>query len=105
MNTKDQILQRIKKSVGLTAPGAVLMLFGSYARGTNTVSSDIDLLILIDKDKISFSEEKRITDPLYDIEFETGTLISPVVLSTKDWESRHKITPFYKNVTREGIVL
>lgn len=105
MNTKDQILQRIKKSVGLTAPGAVLMLFGSYARGTNTVSSDIDLLILIDKDKISFSEEKLITDPLYDIEFETGTLISPVVLSTKDWESRHKITPFYKNVTREGIVL
>jgi uncharacterized protein len=105
MHTKDQILQRIKKSVGITAPGAVLMLFGSYARGTNTVMSDIDLLILIDKDKVSFSEEKRITDPLYDIEFETGTLISPVVLSRKDWESRHKITPFYKNVAREGIVL
>ena len=105
MHTKDQILQRIKKSVGLTAPGAVLMLFGSYARGTNTAVSDIDLLILIDKDKISFSEEKRITDPLYDIEFETGTLINPIVLSKIDWESRHRITPFYKNVAREGIVL
>jgi predicted nucleotidyltransferase len=105
MHTKDQILQRIKKSVGLTAPGAVLMLFGSYARGTNTAASDIDLLILINKDKISFSEEKRITDPLYDIEFETGTQISPLVLSRKDWESRHKITPFFKNVAREGIVL
>lgn len=105
MNNKEQILQRIKKSVGLTAPGAVLMLFGSYARGTNTVKSDIDLLILIDKDKISWSEEKHITDPLYDIEFETGTLISPMIITRKDWESRHRITPFYKNVTREGIVL
>ena len=105
MTNKEQILQRIKKSVGLTAPGAILMLFGSHARGTNTKASDIDLLILLDKDKISWSEEKRITDPLYDIEFETGTLISPLILSRKDWESKHKITPFYQNVTREGIVL
>lgn len=105
MSTKDQILQRIKKSLVSTAPNAVLVLYGSYARGTNTEESDIDLLILIDKDKISWPEEKQITYPLYDIEFETGTRISPVVLSKKDWESRHKITPFYKNVAREGIVL
>jgi predicted nucleotidyltransferase len=105
MNSKGQILQRIKKSVEHTAPGAKLMLYGSYARGTNTKESDIDLLILIDKDKITWPDEKEITYPLYDIEFETGTRISPVVLSMKDWELRHKITPFYKNVTREAIVL
>ena len=105
MHTKDQLLQRIKKSVAVTAPNAKLVLYGSYARGTYTKVSDIDLLILVDKDKISWPEEKRITYPLYDIEFETGTRISPVVLSNKDWESKHKITPFYKNVAREGIVL
>lgn len=106
MNANDQlILQRIKKSVDTTAPNAKLVLYGSYARGTNTKASDIDLLILIDKDRITWPEEKRITYPLYDIEFETGTRISPVVLSAKDWESKHKITPFYKNVAREGIVL
>jgi uncharacterized protein len=105
MGNKDQLLQRIKESVVATAPDAKLVLFGSYARGTNTKDSDIDLLILLDKDKITWPEEKRITYPLYDIEFETGTQISPVILSKKDWESKHKITPFYKNVAREGIVL
>jgi len=105
MDIKDPIFQRIKKSVVTTAPNAKLVLFGSYARGTNTDGSDIDLLILLDSDRITWPEEKRITYPLYDIEFETGTAISPVVLSKKDWESKHKITPFYKNVAREGIVL
>jgi len=105
MDIKDPIFQRIKKSVVTSAPNAKLVLFGSYARGTNTDGSDIDLLILLDNDRISWLEEKRITYPLYDIEFETGTVISPVVLSKKDWESKHKITPFYKNVARDGIVL
>ena len=61
MSKKDQILQRIKRSLITTAPSAVLVLYGSYARGTNTDDSDIDLLILLDKDKISWPEEKQIT--------------------------------------------
>jgi predicted nucleotidyltransferase len=75
MSIKDQLLQRIKESVVATAPDAKLVLFGSYARGTNTKDSDIDLLILLDKDKFSWPEEKGITYPLYDIEFETVTLL------------------------------
>ncbi len=102
---REQLLDRIKKSVVASAPSTKLVLYGSYARGTNTSASDVDLLILLDEDKITWPEEKRITYPLYDIEFETGTRISPVVLSNKDWESKHKITPFYKNVARDGIVL
>ncbi|MDP4149788.1 MAG: nucleotidyltransferase domain-containing protein [Bacteroidota bacterium] len=99
------ILKRIKSSVSSTEPRATLVLYGSHARGTNIRNSDIDLLILVDRDKVSPSEEKRISDPLYDIEFETGTIISPLILSRKDWESRHRITPFYKNVTKDGIIL
>jgi hypothetical protein len=34
------------------------------------------------------------------LEFETGTQINPMFLSKKDWELKHKITPFYKNVAR-----
>jgi uncharacterized protein len=105
MSVKENILQRIKRSVSKTDPSAVLVLYGSYARGDNKKNSDIDLLILLDKDIITWPEEKKITYPLYDIEFDTGTLISPLVLSKKGWESKHKITPFYRNVAREGIVL
>lgn len=41
----------------------------------------------------------------YDIEFNTGTIISPIVISKKDWEAKHCITPFYHHVIKEGKVL
>ena len=71
----------------------------------NSKDSDFDLLILVDQDKISYSDEQRIKDPLYDLEFETGKIISPVIFSRKDWESRHRITPLYRNIKKEGILL
>ena len=105
MNVGDPLIQRIKESVIATAPEAKLVLFGSYARKQNPKGSDIDLLILVNQDKITWQEEKQITYPIYDLEFETGIQISLLVLSKKDWESTHKITPFYENVMRDGIVL
>jgi len=56
-------------------------LYGSYARGDNKINSDIDVLILIDKDKITFADARRVAYPLDDIEFETGKIISPLILS------------------------
>jgi len=99
------ILKRIKNSVQATAPKAVVILYGSTARKTDKDHSDIDLLILIDKDKVTDVDRMHITYPLYDIEFDTGKIISPMVISKNDWEHRHRITPFYENVSRDGIVL
>jgi len=95
----------IKNSVRTIDPTATVILYGSYARGDFKKESDVDLLILIDKDSITRGDENKIKYPLYEIEFETGQIISPLVLTKKDWESRHKITPFYENINREGIVL
>ena len=97
-----QILQRIKDSVKVTAPDAVVILYGSYARGDNREDSDIDLLELVNKDKVSRDDEIKIKYPLYNIETETGIIISPVVLAKNVWETRHRISPFYENVTKEG---
>jgi len=105
MEDKNQILQLIKDSVKATAPGAILILYGSYARGDYRSDSDIDLLVLLNKDQITRDEEIKIKYPLYHIEFDKGIIISPLVLSKKTWETRHRISPFYQNVTREGIVL
>lgn len=105
MLKKNTILLRIKKIVSETEPGATVILYGSYARGDQKKDSDIDILILINQEKVSYSEEKRIKYPLYDLEFETGQVISPLVFSKNDWEVRHKVTPFYRNVKKEGILL
>jgi predicted nucleotidyltransferase len=105
MHNESDIMQRIKSSVNITEPQATVILFGSYARGDYKSDSDIDLLILLDKDKITHADAKRIAYPLYDIEFETGKIISPLILSKKRWETKHRITPFYKNILKEGVVL
>ena len=105
MADKNYILQRIKESVKNTAPGATLILYGSYARGDNKNDSDIDLLVLLNTDTVTYDDEKRIKYPLYHIEYDTGVIISPLVFSKKIWETKHRITPFYQNVIKEGVVL
>jgi predicted nucleotidyltransferase len=105
MKNKDYILKLIKASVNATDPDAIVILYGSYARNDYKENSDLDLLVLLDKEKITRADEKRIKYPLYDIEFETGTIISPLIFSKHDWETRHRITPFYENVAKEGKIL
>ena len=105
MPDKETILQKIKKSILSTAPGAQIILYGSFARGDYHAESDMDILILVDNETISRDEEKKITYPLYDIEFETGQIISPFIKSKKEWVVKYPNTPFYKNVIKEGIEL
>lgn len=102
---RPEIVQRIKEILYQTAPEVKAILFGSEARGDARPDSDIDLLILVDKEKLSLAEEQAITFPLYTIEIETGISISPIVMLKKVWESRPFKTPFYINVMNEGIVL
>jgi len=102
---RSQILYLIKECVKKKDPGATLILYGSYALGDYHSESDIDLLILIDKEKVTRDDKIKITYPLYDIEFAAGIIISPKVYSRKFWQKEYKIPPSYKNVNREGIEL
>jgi len=101
------IIDRIVKQIRETEPEVKVILYGSYARGKENKEPDIDVLLLLDKDEVSYKDkdEKRISHPLYGIEFETGFIISPLVLGEKDWHTRHKITPYYDNVIRDGVRL
>ena len=102
---KNHILQLIKTTVENTDPGAKVVLFGSYARGDYNEESDIDLLILLDKEAITYKDRTRFTYPLFMLEIKTGISISPMIHSKDFWENKHKTTPFYENVNQEGIVL
>ena len=85
-------------------PGATVILYGSYARGDFREDSDIDILVLIEKDKVTMDDRKRISSLLNHISLENGTMICLFIASKKEWSSR-KVTPFYENVNREGIAL
>jgi len=102
MKNSVNILKAIKKLVKERDSSAKIYLYGSRANGNAKKDSDWDLLILLKKDQITSEIENSITDPLYDLEFETGEIISPMIYSQKEWNTKYSITPFYKNVMKEG---
>lgn len=102
---KGTILSKIKESVLKEVPDAKIYLYGSRARHEENSLSDWDILILLSQENITPVLERKIAYPLYDIEFDMGEIISPMIYSLNEWEIKHKVTPFYQNVMKERIEL
>jgi uncharacterized protein len=105
MSKKEKMLQRIIGVVNKNAPDSEIFLYGSRARGNSRKSSDWDLLILLNSTPNSFEFETKFMDEFYEIEIETGEVISPLIYSRSDWMEKHSATPLYENIQREGLRL
>jgi uncharacterized protein len=55
---RNEIVYDIKRTVKELSPGAELILYGSEARGESGPDSDIDVLILVDKESLSFKDNR-----------------------------------------------
>jgi len=104
MNT-DSLIKKIKKSIHKNDPGAIAYIFGSRARGDNRPDSDWDILILVDNSMITNEIEDKFRDQLYDLELESGEIISTFIYPKEYWENNLKYSPLYKSVKKEGIPL
>lgn len=105
MSKKEQILRMIIKVVDKNAPDSEVYLYGSQARGNAKKLSDRDLLILLNTPDITFEFETSFMDEFYDLELETGEIISPLIYSKTEWNSNHSVTPLFENIKKEGIRL
>jgi predicted nucleotidyltransferase len=105
MDKNKQFLKRIKEVITEKAPLAKVYLYGSRVRGTANDESDWDILIILKREKITVEIESEITDPLYDLELDTGEVISPMIYSDLEWNTKYKITPFHSNVMNEAQLL
>lgn len=103
-NKYKHIIQRLLNSIHQIDPSAEIILFGSRARGDARPDSDWDILILTDY-KVDLLTERRFRNKIYDIELDTGEVFSVFIFSKKEWRTKQRITPFYHNVTKEGIRL
>ncbi|MCD4698320.1 MAG: nucleotidyltransferase domain-containing protein [Bacteroidales bacterium] len=99
----EQILNEIRDVIYHTDPKADIILYGSRARGTASIDSDWDILILLNSRKLTFNLEKKFIDELYEIEIETGEVISPLIYTKNEWEKEQSITPLFENIIKEGI--
>ena len=105
MNRKNKnIIHLIKLNISEVDPEARVILYGSRARGDARKNSDWDILVLTDY-PVTWQIEKKFRDHLYDLELETGEILSLFIYSKKDWDTRHHITPYYHNVIAQGIQL
>lgn len=82
---REHIIDAIKTSLSSLKTGVEVSLYGSEARGEAHDKSDIDLLVLVSKDKVTLQDELEITAPLYDIELKTGVLINALILPKREW--------------------
>lgn len=101
----EQLLESIKKTVQAFVPDAEVILYGSRARGDAQPDSDWDLLVLTDGE---FGRDKKseIRRQLYELEWDTGNVLSPVIESRSQWESpRNRSTSLYESVSNEGRAL
>lgn len=102
---QKELLNKIRLAIQQHDSNAETYLYGSRARGDNRQNSDWDLLILVDENKITNRIEDRFRDSLYDIELETGQIISVLIYPKIYWSNKMKHSPLYKNVAHEGIRL
>ena len=86
--------------VSLVDPDQIV-LFGSYARGENKNTSDVDLLVL----KRKLQNTKNITDSLY-MSFFDNKIKIPVDLIVLDYDKydnlKNEIGYIYKTISKEG---
>ena len=118
---RPDIVKQITETMHRIEPTAHIILYGSEARGDAKADSDIDLLVLLEEDNKADSDidllvlleednehtlverELNIVRQLYEIELETGVIISPHIVLRRLWEQQ--TTPFSMNVIKEGITL
>jgi uncharacterized protein len=99
---KQKIIRLIREKVNEIDNSAEVILSGSRARGDAKKGSDWDILILTNY-PVSIEIERSFRNNIFDLEIETGEVFSTFIYHKQDWNTRHKVTPLYHNIKREGV--
>ena len=92
-------IQALKRQL---LPNDRMILFGSQARGDARPDSDWDLLVLLDKEKSNFHEERsKYGYPFVELGLKYDTYISTKIYIKKDWKNNPSMLKY--NVEQEGI--
>ena len=81
-----------------------VMLYGSYARGTQSDESDVDIAIFL-TNKPSKNATSAMIDCVSSYELEYGKVLSVIDIEIGKYNQWKDTLPFYKNIQKEGIIL
>lgn len=80
-----------------------VVLYGSVARANDTPDSDIDIAVIVHGYTKEMHDE--MLDFLVDLELEFYKVISVLLIGYDAFQEWKDVTPFYKNICKEGITL
>lgn len=82
-----------------------IILYGSVARGTHDIESDLDLLILTPQ-PLARKVRHQITDLIFDVNLQYDTNFSSLVVDLNSWERGVvSVLPIHDEIMREGIAV
>lgn len=100
--TEQIAIQKLYSNIKDEFKVVKILLFGSKARGDAEEYSDIDLLVLTEKDR-DIKDRYRLSGIAADISIDYGIALSCLYMNDKDWEQGN-VNPLLKqNIEREGI--
>lgn len=99
---RPQLIGKLK-TYASKLPDTQMWIYGSEARGDAKINSDVDLLILLNKDSITLNDRMAINDAFIDFEMEEGIAVNSFIDTTAHWELQN--TLFHENVNRDRIAL
>lgn len=81
-----------------------IILFGSYAREEQEEGSDIDIMILVDIDKMAIKNYRaKVVETVTEFEWKYNAIFSPIVQNYDEFEKYKDASGFFKNVLKEGV--
>ncbi|MBQ7882828.1 MAG: nucleotidyltransferase domain-containing protein [Phascolarctobacterium sp.] len=81
-----------------------VILYGSVARGTASTESDVDVALLV-RGTLTSNTEDALSDFIVDMNLKYDKVFSVIDIDIDNYEKWKAVTPFYKNVKQDGIVL
>ena len=109
---KDEKLRKILQEMAELLQGVygdllkAIILYGSVARGTQTEDSDVDIMVLIDGTDAQLREyDEKLSDVSTDLALKYMKVFSIIDVKYQEYQDWKTVSPFYKNVAQEGVVL
>ncbi len=99
-----RIGELISEKIHEIDPKARVILYGSRARGEEREDSDWDILVLTGY-PVNVQMERTFRNHLYELELASEEAFSLFVYFEEEWECKQRITPFYRFVEAEGVII